>query len=390
MKKVSFVFPVKYGVRGPKEKYMPAIINLGENICCCYGISFPRKYEFTNEPIDKFCLSRIPTIYSKYIIGFFQKIFKFPAYEIYWANIKLFDLLFANKVARDESEIVFTHPLLNRTIDVCRKAGKYVIVEAPNSEPNREYKRVNDDYEDYHIKNRFIYGEIGFRNTWVNGYRNANKIITISKLSTETYINGGYDKEKLKLIPLTGSDFLKKSIDDNRIKKRMFISCAHHSFVKGTHRLLLAWKKAEINNIPLCIVGKINQDVEEFIQKKGPFKNVIFAGEKENLVDFYKGIDGVGVQLSLSEGAVRVVPEMMAFGFPMITTYDASCDLVVDNETGYIVDAYNEDQIIDKLRYVANNWDSLSTIRKNVVNKLNDRTVSDFSIELSQYLRSLL
>ena len=389
MKSISFAFPVKYGIRGPKEKYMPAIINLGDEICKCYGISFPRNYVYTDEPINKFCLSRIPTIISRYIIGYLQKIVRFPEYYIYWSNIIVFDLLFSRRISRDESKIVFTHPLLNRTIEKCKKAGKIVVVEAPNSDPRREHSRIMRDYELFHIKNKFIYGNKMFRDMWIYGYDSADKIIAISNLSLNTYLNAGYPEEKFEMIPLTGSEFVKTNKVPNLKKDKAFITCAHHSFIKGTHRLLLAWKKANIKDIKLYVVGKLCEDMKEFVDNNGPFENVIFTGELTDLPELYNRLDGVGVQLSLSEGAVRVTPEMMAFGFPMVTTIDASCDLVIDGKTGFIVDVENEEEIIKTLTHISTSWNDLSNLKENIDLVLRGRTVCDFSSELGKYLKQL-
>lgn len=390
MKEISFVFPGQYGKRGVKDRYLPAIIELQDHICKCYGIGWPRRYVFTNEPKDRFCLTKFSTYFSRFIVRPMQKIFKYPNYYIYWSNVKLFDLLYCNKVAKDESKIIFTNPLLNKTIKKAKKAGKYVVVEAPNSEPIREYERIVCEYEKFNIHNRYIYGNPKFRDTWLNGYRMADKIITISKVSFTTYLQAGYDKKKFRLIPLTGTEFVSTNTGNENGKQKAFVSTAQHSFIKGTQRLLLAWKKAGIKDIPLYIIGEIGEDLKEFINKYGPFENVIYTGFKNNLSEFYEGIEGVGVLLSLSEGAVRTTPEMMAYGFPMVTTEDASCDLVQSGRNGFIVDVFDEEQIINILKYIDDNWNEVMQMKGNVISSLNRRTVSDYSKEVGLFLMKLI
>lgn len=386
MNEISFAFPVQYGSRGPKDKYLPAIVSLRDHICKCYGIGWPIGYKFTDEPVKKFCLSKISTYTSRFLVRPIQRIFRLPRYWVYWSNIKVFDYLFCRKVAQDESKILFTHPLLNKTISMSKASGKIIIVEAPNAEPYREYVRISRDYEKYEIKKKYIYGNKWFCDTWLRGYDMADKIIAISNISLQTYLDGGYEKQKFELIPLTGSNFICKSTTDKKVKTKAFVSTAHHSFIKGTHRLLLAWKKANIKDIPLYIVGTIGQDLQEFIEKYGPFDNVIFTGQKTDLPAFYDQLEGVGILLSLSEGAVRVVPEMMAFGFPMITTTDARCDLVENGVNGFIVDAYDEKQIIHTLQYAHENWDNVLKMGMHSKNLLRSRTVTDFSKEVAVFL----
>ena len=73
--------------------------------------------------------------------------------------------------------------------------------------------------------------------------------------------------------------------------------------------------------------------MKEFIKTYGPFQNVRYVGFQGDLRSWYQDYDAVGVLMSLSEGAGRTTPEMMSFGFPMITSPDATCDIVKDGET---------------------------------------------------------
>ena len=81
---------------------------------------------------------------------------------------------------------------------------------------------------------------MSYKNTIMKSYSIADSIITISKVSNQTYVDAGYDINKFHLIPLTGTDLPSQPIDAIKGKKRAFISTAFHNFIKGTHRLLLA------------------------------------------------------------------------------------------------------------------------------------------------------
>ena len=94
--------------------------------------------------------------------------------------------------------------------------------------------------------------------------------------------------------------------------------------------------------------------------------------------------------MSLSEGAVRVTPEMMSFGFPMIVSPDATCDLVIDGYNGRIVDPFDGDGLVKALRYFADDWNRVYALRQNVLDSVRKRTTKDFSEELGEYLLSLL
>lgn len=386
--KISFVFPVSYKKNSSYFRYIESIVMLEDDIHRCYGIGFPRNYSFTDEPKKKMVLTKLTTRLSRLVVKPICKLFKLPKYYAYWVNIKMFDLLFSRKVANDSSSIVFTTPLLSKTVQMCKKKGKCVVVEAGNSEANREYTLISEEYAGFNIKNKYIYGNPMYKNTCLKSYELADRIIPISKVSFNTYKQTGLYDLKLELIPLTNTCFpITEQFNESR--KKAFISTAYHSFIKGTHRLLLAWKKADISNIPLIIVGELHDDMQEFIAKYGPFNNVIFTGNINNLDIWYKDYEAVGILLSLSEGAVRVVPEMLSFGFPMITTIDASCDLVQDGFNGFIVNYKDEDIIIDKLHYFADDWSRTRPMQKNAIDTIRNIDTNNYSSTLVAYLRFL-
>lgn len=390
MLKVSIAFPISYGDSSPYQKYMPLIIQLKNDDILekCYGIGFSRKFRITNEPVEKMVLTKIPTRLSRFVIRLFCKIFKLPLYYVYWSKIKIFDFLFSERIARDNSNIVLTTPLLVRTIEKAKNSGKTVIVEAGNSEPQRENRRIINEYKKYGIKNQFIYGNSIYKDTCIKSLDLSDYIVCISKVSMDTYKEAGYDMTKIRLISMAGTDFHIYDVR-NLNAQPAFISTAFHSFIKGTHILLGAWKKAEITNIPLLIVGDLCEDMQEFVKRFGPFPNVYFIGTKKDLQAWYKEYAAVGILLSLSEGAVRVTPEMMAFGFPMIVSIDATCDLVEDEINGFVIDVNDEQKLIKKMKWFAEDWSRVYSMKKQVLNSVKTRKMQDYSLDLYAFVKEI-
>lgn len=371
---------------------MPLIKKLEREICCCYGIGFPRNWKYTNEPLEKMVLTKIPTRVSWFLIEPMCKLMKLPLYYSYWCIQRIFDAFYSRRVAKDDSTIVFTYPLLLKTVKSAKKAGKVVVVEAGNSEPIREYKRIMEEYNKYGIKHKYIYGNLRYGNMCKQSYEIADYIINISNVSMQTYINAGYPREKLKLIPMTGTDFYSESsnVCGGEEKEKAFITTVYHSFIKGTQRLLLAWSEADVKNYKLYVVGELCEDMIEFVNKYGPFQNVVFVGHRSDLCEWYKKFNAVGILLSLSEGAGRVVPEMMTFGFPMLVSRDATCDIVRDGYNGWIVDYYDKRKVIEIIRYLTDDWNRVDKLKDNVISSVEHRTMKDWSLELADFLRKLL
>ena len=380
MNKISILTLDCYGaqIRPMRER-------LGECLCRCYWMATPSQKRDNMD--EKLVLSSIPFFIVKGV-ELLTKFHLVPKYYMYFYKMLAMDYLFAKSVANDDSRIVYANPFFYRTIFMSKKKGKTVVVFAGNSEPEREYQRIVKEYKFYNIHHQYIYGDRRFKDRVKQSYVLADSVISISQVSWETYERAHYDMRKFRLIPLTGTDFKVRPYDYFEGKSRAFISTAFHNFIKGTHRLLLAWQQAQIKDIPLIIVGRVCEDLQEFVKKYGPFENVIFVGHQK-VEDFYSTRDAVGVLLSLSEGAGRVTPELMSFGFPMITSPDATCDLVEDGINGFVVSPYDIEMIAEKLKYFADDWKRVYEFRANVLNTVKKRTVKQYAEEVSDYLLSL-
>ena len=235
-----------------------------------------------------------------------------------------------------------------------------------------------------------IYGDKRYKQTVKASFDLADYIISISEVAENTYRSAGYDMNKFCRILLTGTDFPTQENIVETGKEKVFITTAFHNFIKGTHRLLLAWKEAQIKDKKLLVVGRLCEDMQEFIKKYGPFENVQFIGQINNLKEWYMQYDAVGVLISLSEGAVRVTPEMMSFGFPMIVSPDATCDIVRDGYNGKIVDPFDQDGLVEVLQYFAGDWNHVYELRGQVLDSVARRTVKDYSLELGAFLKTLV
>nr|WP_269117639.1 glycosyltransferase family 4 protein [Vibrio cincinnatiensis] len=216
--------------------------------------------------------------------------------------------------------------------------------------PFDTYSRVNCENIKHGIKSRYIFTSKYAINQAVKAIDYADLIVVLSNESKESFVRNGVDEKKIKVVNLglTQKYENRYSID----KEFAFVSTAKHSLVKGSHNLLLAWRDANVNNMKLYMVGPISRELNLFIEKHGPFNNVVFSGPK-NVHDFYINYNFIGVLNSLSEGYGRSVIEYMGYGFPVITTPVATCDIVEHGREGLIVDGHQE--LVMALRYFSEN-----------------------------------
>lgn len=202
-------------------------------------------------------------------------------------------------MARGSADIVYCHDKPHAIVKQCKKAGKKILLEYGELHCRTMYNRLTRDYKKYNIKSQYIYTNKFYVEQAEKSIAIADKIIVLSNETKKSFIDNGVAAEKLVVVNLGLTKKYDNSYDCN--KPLAFISTAHHSFVKGTHNLLLAWKTANVTDIPLILVGSIGDDIHEFIKSNGPFNNVIYAGY-QNIELYYKQYNAVGILVSLAEG----------------------------------------------------------------------------------------
>lgn len=90
----------------------------------------------------------------------------------------------------------------------------------------------------------------------------------------------------------------------------------------------------------------------EAAQQMGIEKNIIWAGYVQESVDALLALDVV-VQSSRIEALPQTLMEAMALGKPVVTTEVGGCpELVVDQETGFVVPTFDEEALASRICYL--------------------------------------
>ncbi|KQA98436.1 hypothetical protein CGT92_15780 [Vibrio metoecus] len=345
MKKVSIAFYSTFQRPGWKSEQLEVLVpRLKKEGIFSRGYGIKRRCQKSQEEDIK--TSVIPLLIARLI----NKITIFKDYYGYLAGEFFTGVIFKNKIKNDDSEIVYLKPRPLSLVKACKGRGKFIVLEFGEMHPFDTYSRVNGENIKHGIKSRYIFTSKYAINQAVKAIDYADLIVVLSDESKKSFIRNGVDEKKIKVVNLglTQKYENRYSID----KEFAFVSTAKHSLVKGSHNLLLAWRDANVNNMKLYMVGPISRELILFIEKHGPFNNVVFSGPK-NVHDFYINYNFIGILNSLSEGYGRSVIEYMGYGFPVITTPVATCDIVEHGREGLIVDGHQE--LVMALRYFSEN-----------------------------------
>ena len=111
----------------------------------------------------------------------------------------------------------------------------------------------------------------------------------------------------------------------------------------------------EIPDLKMFFIGDgpIRNKLEEMVYKNGLQERIIFLGHCDNIAEVTSALD-IAVLASHFEGMGRVILEAMATGLPVVATRVGGIpDLVVDQETGFLVEPHNPEQLAQNIIHLA-------------------------------------
>jgi glycosyltransferase involved in cell wall biosynthesis len=388
MKKISILMYSTFEGSGYKAPILkPLLIELNKRrlFNLAYGI------KFSNSKISNhiYKLFRLPVLASS-LIKFLSRFGITNDKYSYLIGEIVFGQLIKNSLLKDNSELYFTKPRPYNLIKILKSLHKKVIVEASEMHPEFSLNVLQNERKIFGIRNKSIYENKYAVNDFKRSLIHSDKIVVLSSKSLQSYLDYGISKDKLVLIRLGIDDsFDNKIILYDERKEIAFFSTANHSLIKGTHRLLLIWKKYKIQS-KLFIVGDLRTDIKEFIKKYGPFDNVVFTNSinRENLSQLYSQFNPIGCLLSLSEGYGRAVAEYLQLGIPVIVSDVCDLDKIQNSINGYVVSPYDDELIVNAIIDLTST-DNYVRIQKNNIKLKLDKT-KDYIQNLSNFLEEQL
>lgn len=328
---------------------------------------------------EKETLSYLPMLASS-IYYKLSKILNLKRHNGYILGEKIFGYLFSKKIKKENADILICKP---RPLNIIKNFNGKIILEYGETHPIFMKNKIEHDYSRFNItkKNQYIYNDPRAIKNSLEAIEHAHSVILLSEESKKTFTQF-YDRiDKFKVISFP-TNISKEIINQKKEKKIVqnskttYICTAFHSFVKGTHLLLEAWKKLDIENVELLIAGPLNPDMSQYVNENGPFKNVKFLG-KVNINHLYNSIEkGVGVSLSHAEGYSRATQEYLEYGFPVIITQICSLDQIRDGIEGIIIDVNNEKKIIDAIKKM-NEFDYYLYSRNNALSCIEELAIKN-------------
>lgn len=250
-----------------------------------------------------------------------------------------------------------------RSLNVSKKSGAVTIVERASSHPNTYEKLLQSEYGHWGIKIPPIAPAVKKR--LLKELELADYITTPSDFAYQSMVENGIPENKLIRLSF-GADVEKLKVTQQRhpdppaggegsIKtknKFTVLFVGQVGIRKGVPYLLEAWKKLDLKEADLYLLGEVEPVAESLLAPYRGLSSVHFEGYTDP-GPYYQKAD-VFVFPSLEEGSALVTYEALSYGVPLITTFNSG-SVVTDGQEGYVVPIRNSDQIAQRLQMLCNN-----------------------------------
>lgn len=247
---------------------------------------------------------------------------------------------------------------------------------------------IHSDYRYDFINNKFK--RIFFTPLSILGLKKYKNYICVSQ-----YLQNLISKKKFKgnkyVIP-NGISLEKTYLKQNRESIRNIYNISKNEFlysmvgrmhpIKNHDGLIDAFFKLqiEIRDVKLMLLGfgDLEETLKEKVEKLNIQDKVIFAGFKENILDYINASD-VGVLTSFSEGGAPplAVLETALMKKTIICSKVGDMESIISENEGFLVNPYDINDIHDKMRCAYMNKEKIELMGENLYNKV----IHEFSLD---------
>lgn len=229
-------------------------------------------------------------------------------------------------------------------------------------------------------------------------YKNATAVVWTNSVSAKLHAikqNNSY------YIPNPNSFKVSNKVTKNN--KNIICVGRFDDALKHIELTLEAFKKAldKDKKLKLIIVGKIDLEMKLsnnqaptlgvlLNQLNIPKTNIKFVGETSNVEKYYKNASLL-ILTSQSEGFGMVITEAATFGIPTIAFNILGLRDIINNEVnGYLINAYNVDEMANKIVEYFSNENKMTIMKNNILKKSKEYEENVIITEWKKLIQSLL
>ena len=273
---------------------------------------------------------------------------------------------------------VMLHGTAHRLIDRAKRDGAIVLAEPVNQHPSALHQILREEAERWGLRaNRSLDGT---QKNQLQEAAWADFLLSPSRIVRDSFVKRGFPPGRTAVIPY-GVD-LNRFRPDRHEKKsqRTFrvICVAQISLRKGQLYLLEAWKKLQLRNAELVLIGTISYEMNKVIRRyDGLFRHIPFVPNHRLSTEY--GRSSMFVLPSVEDGFGYVIGEALACGLPVVTTVNAGgADVIFHGRDGFVVPIRSHEAIAEVLELLYRNQE----LREEMSRAALAKARSDLSWEL--------
>jgi glycosyltransferase involved in cell wall biosynthesis len=196
-------------------------------------------------------------------------------------------------------------------------------------------------------------------------------LLAPSRIVRDSFTDRGYGMSRTAILPYgVNLNHFHPNAEKVEPDKTFRVICvAQISPRKGQIYLLEAWKKLNLFNAELLLIGAISSEMDDTLRRyDGIFRHIPFVPNQQ-LLQYY-GRSSVFVLPSLEDGFAVVIGEAMACGLPVITTYNTgAADIVTHGKDGFVVPIRSPEAIAEHLELLYHNRELRDEMAKSALAK---------------------
>lgn len=218
-------------------------------------------------------------------------------------------------------------------------------------------------------------------------YDMAEDIIVSSEFVKETFLREGWEEEAVHVVPPVVNTQKFRPAEGQ--SDRFVVSCSSTvvDLQRGIQFLLEAWDQLDLPNAELIITGKRREFPRSLYRKYRKDPSIHFVGWIDDISKLY-AITDVYAFTSLQDGFPMGPLEAMASGVPVIVSDQMGArEAVEDGEEGYVVEAGNVEEIVDKVSFLFENTESRRRMGRNTVETSRSYSFKSHKSALTRMIR---
>ena len=306
-----------------------------------------------------------------------------------WMNDHIsarFQKKLARYIIRNDVGVVISYDTNSSVLfDVLRKKAPSVIRIIDDAAPNRNYlceifKKLSEEsgefkktYESFRYLSDSKYAE-----RFGEESRKADLHIVPSSFSMQSLAYNGIERDRVILAPYGVNQTFFKPLEKDYSSSLKILYVGEIDQRKGVAQILQAAKRLHKEKIEFKLVGPIRENYSNLFIPYRPYVQFLGRKDFEELYELY-GRSHIFVFPSMADSFGLVLLEALASGLPVIASRNcAGPDVVTEGYNGFLIDAGNTEQLVEKILWFYHHMDQLPQMQKNALDSVRGRSWSAY------------